>query len=236
MEGKLYLIPTPLGDEFAIDNFGNDFLKVLSSLQHFIVEEEKTARRFLKRLVPSIIVDNLTFFILNEHTLEKDFVEFLDAINKGFNVGLISEAGLPCIADPGAQVVKIAHQKNIHVIPLIGASSIMLALMASGLNGQNFCFNGYLPIKPQERKNKIHLIEQRSKTENETQIFIETPYRNNSLLTDILQYCHTETLLCIASNITQPNEFLKTKSIYQWKIQIPELHKCPTVFLLQRIK
>ncbi|PIV57517.1 MAG: SAM-dependent methyltransferase [Bacteroidetes bacterium CG02_land_8_20_14_3_00_31_25] len=232
MKGKLYLIPTPLGEEFLPSDYNSQIKTLLPNLRFFIVEELKTARRFLKKIEPKININEITFYILNEHTQSTEYETFLKPIEAGNNIGLLSEAGCPAIADPGAQVVKIAHLKNINVIPLIGPSSIIMAVMASGLNGQNFAFLGYLPIKPIERKSKIQQIEKRSKTEKQTQIFIEAPYRNISMFNDIIANCNPETLLCIACNITQNNEFIKTKKIKYWKNNVPDINKKPTVFLI----
>ncbi len=232
MKGKLYLIPTPLGEEFLPTNYNSQIKNIIPNLKFFIVEELKTARRFLKKIYPNINIDETTFYILNEHSEIKEYEDFLNPIENGNDIGLLSEAGCPAIADPGSQVVKIAHSKNISVIPLIGPSSIILALMASGLNGQNFAFLGYLPIKPVERKIKIQQIEKRSKLEKQTQIFIEAPYRNISILNDIIGNCNAETLLCIACNITQNDEYIQTKKINEWKNNIPNINKKPTVFLI----
>ncbi|PIP55397.1 MAG: SAM-dependent methyltransferase [Bacteroidetes bacterium CG23_combo_of_CG06-09_8_20_14_all_32_9] len=232
MKGKLFLIPTPLGENFTIQNINSDVIKTLQGIRFLIAEELKTARRFLKKLDPSCPIDDITFFVLNEHTTPQEFEQYLKVAENGNNVGLLTEAGCPAIADPGSQVVNIAHKNEIKVVPLVGPSSITLALMASGLNGQKFAFWGYLPVKQNERKIKIKQIEKRSKLENQTQIFIETPYRNISLFNDIIAVCEPETQLCIASNITQYDEFILTMKIKKWKLKIPDIHKKPTVFLL----
>jgi 16S rRNA (cytidine1402-2'-O)-methyltransferase len=232
MNGKLYLIPTPLGEEFLPDESSVQIAKVISTLNVFIVEELRTARRFLKKVYSAINIDTTTFYVLNEHTTAAEFETYLKISENGIDIGLITEAGCPAIADPGSQIVKIAHKKGIKVIPLVGPSSITLALMASGLNGQQFAFLGYLPIKPVERKAKIQQIEKRSKTENQTQIFIETPYRNISLFNELISTCNPETILCIASNITQSDEYIATLKIKEWKTKTPDIHKKPAVFLL----
>jgi len=232
MKGKLFLIPTPLGENFTIQNINSDVIKTLQGIRFLIAEELKTARRFLKKLDPSCPIDDITFFVLNEHTTPQEFEQYLKVAENGNNVGLLTEAGCPAIADPGSQVVNIAHKNEIKVVPLVGPSSITLALMASGLNGQKFAFWGYLPVKQNERKIKIKQIEKHSKLENQTQIFIETPYRNISLFNDIIAVCEPETQLCIASNITQYDEFILTMKIKKWKLKIPDIHKKPTVFLL----
>lgn len=232
MNGNLYLLPTPLGEDFQIHNLGTDYIKIISNLKYFIVEEIRTARRFLKRIDKSISIDDLSFYLLNEHTSEKEFAMFLKEIKEGKDVGLLSEAGCPGIADPGAQVVKIAHENNINVIPFIGPSSITLALMASGLNGQKFCFNGYLPVKTEERRKSLSQLESRSRIENQTEIFIEAPYRNQNLLADIIKFSQPDLQLCIACNLTQPDQFIKTMEVSKWARNMPDINKKPTVFLI----
>jgi 16S rRNA (cytidine1402-2'-O)-methyltransferase len=236
MNGTLFLIPTPLGENFSSDNFSKDYIEMLSGLKHFIVEEVRTARRFLRKIDPSCNIDKMTFYVLNEHTSEKEYEKHLDITKSGINIGLLSEAGCPGIADPGAQIVHLAHKKGIRVIPFIGPSSITLALMASGLNGQNFSFSGYLPIKSIERKPALQQLEKLSKLGNTTQIFIETPYRNLSLFDDIINSCLPSTLLCIACNINQPDEFIRTMKIADWKNNTPDINKKPVVFLLLSAK
>lgn len=232
MNGTLFLIPTPLGENFNQEDFSKKYIEKISGLKHFIVEEIRTARRFLKKLDPSCNIDDITFYLLNEHTTEKEYETYLDITKKGISIGLLSEAGCPGIADPGAQVVNIAHKKGIRVIPLTGPSSITLALMASGLNGQHFSFTGYIPIKPLERKTSLQQLEKKSKIENTTQIFIETPYRNISLLNDIINTCMPSTLLCIACNLNQPDEYIRTMKLADWKNNVPDINKKPAVFLL----
>ncbi len=232
MNGKLYLIPTPLGEDFLPSDYSSQIKNIMPNLKCFIVEELKTARRFLKKINPNCNIDEITFFILNEHTQTIEYEAFLKPIENENNIGLITEAGCPAIADPGSQIVKIAHSKNIDVIPLIGPSSITLALMASGLNGQNFAFLGYLPIKPAERKAKMQQIEKRSKLEKQTQIFIEAPYRNISIFNALIECCNPETQLCIACNINQNDEYIKTKKIKDWRKNSPDINKKPTVFLI----
>jgi 16S rRNA (cytidine1402-2'-O)-methyltransferase len=232
MKGKLYLIPIPLGNcssEFVIPN---DVSRIISNLNHFIVENTRTARRYIRSMDAQKNIDKITFFVLNKHTQPKDMEAFLDPANNGYNMGIISEAGVPAIADPGAELVSLAHESGIEVIPLVGPSSILLSLMASGLNGQSFTFHGYLPIKNNERTQKLKSIEKESQKENKTQIFMETPYRNNKLFADILKTCKINTRLCVASNITLKEEYIKTKTIEKWKQEEINLHKKPTVFLL----
>jgi 16S rRNA (cytidine1402-2'-O)-methyltransferase len=196
------------------------------------VENIRTARRFLKQVNKEINIDQLTFFELNKYTNQNELPAFLKPLEQGDNVAVISEAGCPGIADPGAEVVKIAHQKGYKVVPLVGPSSIVLALMASGLNGQNFAFNGYLPVRANERTRAISNLEKLVKNNRQTQIFIETPYRNNQLITEVLKTCSPSTLLCIAANLTGENEFIATKSVSRWKGNVPDLHKQPAIFLL----
>ncbi len=264
----LYLIPVPISDKED-----NTFLvypalaTTVNSLDEFIVEDLKTARRALRKIGFKREFDTMTFHILNEHTELKGIEKFLVAAEKGKNIGLLSDAGMPCIADPGSDIVRIAHRKNIKVVPLYGQSSIFLALAASGLNGQHFTFHGYLPKEQVERRRKLKEItlspalpasrqpspkgkevgvqyspfgttngwERSSGAGGLTHIFIETPYRNNHLLEDILSVCSPETLLCIAMNISGENEMIQTKSVAEWKkSELPDLAKQPTVFLLGR--
>ena len=235
MKGKLYLIPSFLGSDNPKDVFPDLNREIICTLKYFIVEEERTSRRFLKKLVHEIVIDDLHFSILNEHTKPIDFIEFLNPCTEN-SVGLISEAGVPCVADPGALIVKMAQEKGIDVIPLVGPSSILMALMASGLNGQNFAFNGYLPIPSNERAQKLKFLEKRSEIENQTQIFIETPYRNNQLLDDIIKYCNPHSLLCIACNITLQTQYIKTLAIKDWQFNKPDIQKRPAVFCLKKEK
>lgn len=229
---KLYLVPNVLseGDWRSVLPAGIQL--VVSETRYFIVEDVRTARRFLKQVNREIDIDTLTFFELNKYTQPADMPMFLKPAEEGHDIAVISEAGCPGIADPGADVVRIAHQKGIKVVPLVGPSSILLALMASGLNGQNFAFNGYLPVKPNDRVKAIQALERKIKSENQTQIFIETPYRNNQLAGDLIKFCSPATQLCIAADLTGEKEFVVTKSIQQWKSGIPELHKIPVIFLL----
>lgn len=232
--GKLYLIPTTLGD--------NEPLEVLpASVQHqveriniFIVENEKTARRAIKKLVPSKSQPSLKLFLLNKHTDWADVPSFLSPCKEGMDVGLLSEAGCPGVADPGAEVVKIAHREGIKVVPMVGPSSILLAMMGSGMNGQNFTFNGYLPIDKAARKNEIKSLERLSQEKNQAQLFIETPYRNNKMLEDLIQNLHPATRVCIACDLTLPSEYIVTKPVSEWSKTKVDLHKRPTIFILQK--
>lgn len=229
---KLYLIPSGIGEAPLTGVLPLEITRIINEIDYFIVENERTARRFLIKAGIKKPIDSLTFFVLNEHTRQEELENFLRPAENN-NIGLISEAGVPCIADPGAVIVKKAHEKGIRVVPLVGPSSILLAMMASGLNGQNFAFNGYLPVKQPDRNNKIKQLEKRSKQENQSQIFIEAPYRNNQLLKDIILSCQPETHLCLAADITEENEMIITKQIKEWAKKTPELHKRPVIFILQ---
>lgn len=229
---ELYLLPNVL-DEGEWQNVLPALVPVvIEKTRYYIVENIRTTRRFLKKIDPKINIDALTFFDLNKHTDESGISEYLKPLEEGHHVGVISEAGCPGVADPGAGVVRLAHQKGYKVVPVTGPSSIILSVMASGLNGQNFAFNGYLPVKHSERVRAISTLENKAVSGNQTQIFIETPYRNNSLIGDILKTCSPSTLLCIAANLTGEKEFIATKTIARWKTQVPDLHKQPAIFLL----
>src|ERR1700739_1382864 len=230
-KGILYLIPSLLGDsaiERSIPVFNKE---IIQSLDEFIVEDLRSARRFLIKM-GSKPIDSLTLHLLNEHTTPDKISLCLDGLQKGKNVGLLSDAGCPGIADPGAEVVKLAHRYNIKVIPLIGPSSILLALISSGLNGQNFSFHGYLPKRQPERSTKIKQLESLTYKENQTQMFIETPYRNDVMLQDILNGCRPDSLLCIASDITLPTEYIHTATIKEWRAEKRSFNDHPAVFLI----
>ncbi len=230
---NLYLIPTTLGETAVEKVLPAEIMLVVRSLRYFVVENTRTARRHLKKIAPEIIIDDLDFKELNEHTQQVGLELLLEPIRKGFDMGILSEAGCPGVADPGADLVKIAHEKGIRVVPLVGPSSILLSLMASGMNGQNFAFIGYLPVKPLERTNAIRDIERNSGRDKQTQIFIEAPYRNTKLLTDLLSVCSAHTRLCIAVDLTLDSEFVVTKTIAEWKKALPDINKRPAIFLLQ---
>lgn len=233
MKLSIYLIPASLGSD-KTDNFLPDIVfSIINKIDHYIVEKERTARRYLIKLGIKTPVDRLRFYILDKHTGEQEKSEFLEPARQGANMGIISEAGTPAIADPGAEIIKIAHKENIRVVPLVGPSSILLAQMASGLNGQNFAFTGYLPIQQNEKKKKIRQLEMRSRKGNQSQIFMETPYRNEKILEDLLKICSPKTRLCIAADITLDTEYIKTKTIAEWKASHPNIHKRPTIFILQ---
>ena len=226
MEPALYLLPVTLGDT-SIDTVLPSYNReVISGIRHFIVEDVRSARRFLKKADKETDIDALTFYTLNKHTSPEEI--------SGQPMGVISEAGCPAVADPGADVVAIAQRKNLRVVPLVGPSSIILSVMASGFNGQSFAFHGYLPIEPAERAKKIKALEHRIYNEHQTQLFIETPYRNNKMIEDILHNCRPQTTLCIAANITCEGEYIKTKTVKEWQGRTPDLSKIPCIFLLYR--
>lgn len=231
--GTLYLIPCTLGDTPADQVLPQHVISVARKLQHFVVEQPKTARQFLSALKPEQPIQALHFATLNEHTAANELPELLAPLLAGHDVGIISEAGCPGIADPGANLVHLAHRNGIRVVPLVGPSSILLALMASGLDGQCFAFHGYLPIAETDRKRAIATLETESIKRKQTQLFIETPYRNDRMFSALLAQCRPETLLCVATDITLPSEQIQTRSIAQWKSQpIPQLNKRPSLFLL----
>lgn len=233
MEHALYLIPNTLGECETSNVLPAINIDIIRKIKHFIVEDVRTARRFLKKVDSNINIDELQFYTLNKHTSPNELSSYLEPLEKGFDMGVISEAGCPAIADPGAEVVKMAQTKNLKVVPLVGPSSILLGLMASGFNGQSFAFVGYLPIQGNERTQRIKQLEKRAKTENQSQIFIETPYRNQKLLSEILSTCQGNTKLCIACDITLESEYIKTKSINEWKKStLPDLNKRPSIFIL----
>lgn len=231
-KGKLYLIPSPLGENDPSEVIPQPVLKSLEGFRTFVVEEVRTARRYLSKAGLKGKIDGLQFFELNEHTEAATVESYLKLFNDGNNVALISEAGLPAVADPGAQLVALAHRHGIEVIPAVGPSSLMMSLMASGLNGQSFAFCGYIPAKTDERRSKLKLLEKVSSQLKQTQIIIETPYRNDSLFKDMLSTCSPSTRLCIAANITMPDAYIKTKTIAQWKKEIITIGKRPCVFLI----
>lgn len=234
MEPALYLLPVTLGDTPLDKVLPSYNLEVIAHIRHFIVEDVRSARRFLKKVNKEFDIDSMTFYPLNKHTSPADISGYLKPLQEGKPMGVISEAGCPAIADPGADVVAIAQQKNLKVVPLVGPSSIILSVMASGFNGQSFSFNGYLPIEAGERAKKLKQLEQRVYTEQQTQLFIETPYRNNRLMEDILHHCRPQTKLCIAANITCEDQYIKTQSVKNWQGHLPDLSKTPCIFLLYK--
>lgn len=233
-KGKLFLIPTGLGGGALLEVLPLSVKKIVEEVDFYIAENEKTARQFIKRLVPNKSQPSLHFNVLNKFTKDYDLPNFIKPCKDGINVGLLSEAGCPGIADPGAQIVELAHQHEIKVVPLVGPSSILLAMMASGLNGQNFAFHGYLPIDKLERKRKIKQLEKISGEYDQAQIFIETPYRNEQLLEDFKTHLHSHTKLCVAREITQKEELILTKKVLEWKKAKISLNKKPTIFIFQK--
>lgn len=230
----LYLIPNLLGEtpvEQVLPPYNRE---IILGIRHFIVEDVRTARRFLKLVDRSIDIDQLTFYTLNKHTNPEEVASMLRPLEEGSPMGVISEAGCPAVADPGADVVAIAQRKGLQVIPLVGPSSIILAVMGSGFNGQSFAFNGYLPIEPDERIKVLKKLEQRAYTENQTQLFIETPYRNAKMMADILKACRPQTHLCIAAGLTTQDEYIRTRTIKEWAGHLPNLDKIPCIFLIYK--
>lgn len=233
-QGSLYLIPTRLGDNAPLEVLPISVKKIIEKVDDYIVENEKTARRFIKKISSNKPQSALNIHILNKYTQEGELPSFLKACSEGRPVGLLSEAGCPGIADPGADIVKIAHEKDIRVIPLVGPSSILLALMSSGMNGQSFTFNGYLPIDKSERRSTLKKLERLSFDKNQSQIFIETPYRNNKMLEELCSSLGGNTRVCVACDITLPSEYIKTKTITEWKRETVDLHKRPAIFIIQK--
>lgn len=230
-KGKLYLIPSPLGENDPSEVIPSYVLDKIRDIRIYVVEELKTARRYLSRAGLKGHIDELEFHLLNEHTRQEE-VDAMSGLFDSGDVGLITEAGLPAVADPGAALVALCHKKQIKVVPLVGPSSLMLALMGSGLNGQSFTFCGYLPAKTDERKTAIRAIEKQSASHRQTQIFIETPYRNDSIFQDLLMNCSPSTRICIAANITMPDEYICTHTVGEWKKSNIIIGKRPCVFLL----
>ena len=231
-KGKLYLIPSPLGENDPMEVIPLPVLKSLEGFRTFVVEEVRTARRYLSKAGLKGRIGELQFFELNEHTEQSAVESYLKLFDNGNDVALISEAGLPAVADPGAQLVALAHRHGIEVIPAVGPSSLMMSLMASGLNGQSFAFCGYIPAKTDERRSRLKTLEKVSSQLKQTQIIIETPYRNDSLFKDILSTCSASTRLCIAANITMPDAYIRTKTVAQWKKEDIIIGKRPCVFLI----
>ena len=231
-KGKLYLIPSPLGENDPSEVIPQPVLKSLEGFRTFVVEEVRTARRYLSKAGLKGKIADLEFHELNEHTDAATVESYLKLFEEGNDVALISEAGLPAVADPGAQLVALAHRHGIEVVPAVGPSSLMLALMASGMNGQSFAFCGYIPAKSDERKSRLRLLEKVSGQLRQTQILIETPYRNDALFSDILSTCAPSTKVCVAADITMPDAFIKTKKVSEWKKEGLVIGKRPCVFLI----
>lgn len=232
--GKLILIPTTLGANEPLEVLPISVKKYVEGLEFFIVENEKSARRFIKKIAPRKAQPSLRIFVLDKYTSAFESKSFLDPCFQGINVGLLSEAGVPAIADPGANIVMLAHQKKVEVVPLVGPSSIILAMMGSGLNGQNFAFNGYLPIDNADRKKKIKVFEKSSKQHDQSQIFIETPYRNQKLFDELKKVLTPSTYLCVAADLTLPTEYIKTLTVKEWATENPDLHKRPCIFIFHQ--
>ncbi|WP_395054372.1 SAM-dependent methyltransferase [Flavobacterium sp.] len=234
-KGKLYLIPTTLGESNPMDVLPQTVKRAIEFIDCYIVENEKTARKFIKSIQPEKVQSSLILSSLNKHTEKTEHNAMIQPCLEGINVGLMSEAGCPGIADPGAVIVKLAHEKGIQVIPLVGPSSILLAMMGSGMNGQSFAFNGYLPIDKDDKKAAIKSFEKLSFDKNQSQIFIETPYRNNKFLEDLLQLLQPNTHLCVAADITLPTEYIKTFRVADWKKNKVDLHNRPTIYIIHKM-
>lgn len=235
LKGKLYLIPTTLGENNPDDVLPQTVKRVIDFIGTYIVENEKTARKFIKAIHPEKVQADLKISLLNKRTEAIEHKAMLSPCLNGENIGLMSEAGCPGVADPGAVIVKLAHENGIQVVPLVGPSSILLAMMASGMNGQSFAFNGYLPIDKSEKKSALKSFENLSNSKNQSQIFIETPYRNNKLMEDLVQTLQPNTLLCIAADITLPTEYIKTLRVADWKKTKVDLHNRPTIFIIHKM-
>ena len=231
MNGTLYLIPSEMGEQTSERLFPPFNLNTIQSIRYFVVENTRTARRFIKKVCPTIRIEELEFFEINKHAPSEKLAEMMQPLFDGYDMGIISEAGMPCIADPGNLIVAEAHKRNVRVVPLVGPNSIIMALIASGFNGQNFAFHGYVPIKD-ERKKMLTTWESVAQRTGQTQIFMETPYRNEQLFADLLSVLRPTTKLCVATDITLPSEFIKTKTIAEWKKEIPAIQKRPTIFLI----
>lgn len=230
--GTLFLIPSTLGADAPLETIPAQTVSLLHRIDHLIVESPKQARRFLQQCGIRVSARTIQFHVLDEHTTDRDLPALLTPMMEGHDTGVLSDAGCPGVADPGARLVRLAHEKRIEVMPLVGPSSIVLALMASGLNGQQFAFHGYLPVEPSARTAAIVSLEKRARTRNETQIFIETPYRNDQIFAALTQTCAPDSMLCIAADLTLPAQFIRTMTIRQWRTSTPDLNRRPTVFLL----
>ena len=234
MSGKLFLIPTPLADGTSQQILSPQIKDIITNIEYFFVENLRTSRRLISELKLGKKIENLHFYLLDKDTPEAEAEVYLRILENGNDVAVMSEAGCPGIADPGSIAVRLAHKKGLKVVPLAGPSSIFMALMASGFNGQNFCFLGYLPIDKIERAKAIKHLEKEASSKNQTQIFMETPFRNNQMMQELLLNCQGETLICIACDITSPEEFIKTQSVDKWRKSVPDLHKKPVIFCLYR--
>jgi len=236
MSGTLFLLPNSLGNPDHRLTLPPAVAELIPGFRFYIVENIRNARRYLKSIDRGVDIDAITFFELNKHTGESELAGFLQPLLEGHDTGLLSEAGLPGVADPGAKIVALAHRHNVKVQPLTGPSSLLLSLMASGMNGQSFRFCGYLPVKRAERTQMIRQLENRALKENESQIFIETPYRNDALLADLLAACQPTTMIAIGADLTMESEFVNTLPVSEWKKKKPELHKRPAVFIIGKVQ
>ena len=234
MNGKLYLIPSTLCDAPPLETMPLSIKRTIEEIDIYIVENEKSARRYIKSVSATKLQSGLRLFPLNKFTNPSEIPAYLQPCKQGISIGLISDAGCPGVADPGAEVVRLAHENNIQVVPLVGPSSILLAMMSSGMNGQNFAFNGYLPIDKAERKTKLKQLEKRSFEEQQAQLFIETPYRNQKLLEDMCRILHPNTRICLACDLTLQSEYIKTQTAQAWKNTTVDFHKRPTLFIIQK--
>lgn len=232
--GKLYLIPTTLGESNPLDVLPISVKNAVENLEYYIVENDKTARKFIKTIFAEKVQADLKLSTLNKRTEVTELAAMLEPLSRGISVGLMSEAGCPGVADPGAAIVKIAHEKGFQVVPMVGPSSILLAMMASGMNGQSFAFNGYLPIEKGEKKAAIKAFEKLSFDKDQSQLFIETPYRNNKFIEDLLQTLQPNTLLCIAADITLETEYIKTYRVAEWKKLKVDLHNRPAIYIIHK--
>ena len=236
LKGKLYLLPVMLGDNDPNEVLPITVSRTMDFINDYVVENSKAARKFIKAINPAKVQAELNLFELNKHTDEKEIKTFIKPLLEGKNMGLMSDAGCPGVADPGAAVVKLAHENGIQVVPLVGPSSILLAMMASGMNGQSFAFNGYLPIDKSDKKQELKRLEKLSFDKNQSQIFIETPYRNNNILDDLISILQPNTHICVACDITLPTEYIKTATANQWKKIKVDLHKRPCIFIIHHLK
>lgn len=236
LKGKLYLLPVMLGDNDPNEVLPSTVSRTMDFINDYVVENSKVARKFIKAINPNKVQAELNLFELNKHTDEKEIRSFIQPLIDGKNMGLMSDAGCPGVADPGAVVVKLAHDNGIQVVPLVGPSSILLAMMASGMNGQSFAFNGYLPIDKSEKKQELKRLEKLSFDKNQSQIFIETPYRNNNILEDLINSLQPNTHICVACDITLPSEYIKTATANQWKKIKVDLHKRLCIFVIHHLK
>lgn len=232
--GTLYLIPVMLGETAATDVLPASVIRAVSLIDDYVVENSKAARKFIKAIYPEKVQASLNLFELNKHTDTKELISFIQPLLEGKNMGLMSDAGCPGVADPGAVIVAMAHEKGIKVVPLVGPSSILLSLMGSGMNGQSFTFNGYLPIDKAEKRTMLKNLEKWSFERNQSQIFIETPYRNNQLMEEMVQVLHPNTSICVACDLTLPTEIMLTKTVSFWKKHKIDLHKRPCIFIIHK--